>query len=83
MWPKKYPWNLLPRSGPRPYKPPERQDWLTNPPSGPQNGYLDGDGNEWVPHPSQTILMTFIGTWNIPMVFTRMFHPIWRPQNVR
>jgi hypothetical protein len=51
-WPIKYPWNLLPRTGLHPYVPPQRQDWLTNPPRGPQNGYLDDDGNEWVPHPS-------------------------------
>jgi hypothetical protein len=24
---------------------------LKNPPRGPQGGYLDAQGNEWVPHP--------------------------------
>ncbi|MFO0966507.1 MAG: polymorphic toxin type 17 domain-containing protein [Gemmataceae bacterium] len=52
MWPKKYPWNLLPGGGRRPFVPPKRGDWLTNPPRGPQNGYVDADGNEWVPHPN-------------------------------
>jgi hypothetical protein len=50
-WPPKYPWRLLPRNGSHPYVPP-RPDWLKNPPRGPQGGYIDADGNEWVPHPS-------------------------------
>lgn len=50
-WPVKYPWRLLPRGGTHPYRPPERDDWLKNPPRGPQGGYLDAAGNEWVPHP--------------------------------
>jgi len=49
-WPTKYPWRLLPRRGTHPYVPPQRGDWLSNPPRGPQAGYLDADGNEWVPH---------------------------------
>jgi hypothetical protein len=49
-WPAKYPWRLLPRGGRHPYVPP-RPDWLKNPPRGPQGGYLDAAGNEWVPHP--------------------------------
>lgn len=49
-WPAKYPWRLLPRSGSRPYIPP-RPDWWKNPPRGPQGGYIDASGNEWVPHP--------------------------------
>jgi hypothetical protein len=47
-WPFKYPWRLLPRGGAYPYVPP-RPDWLRNPPRGPQGGYLDDDGNEWIP----------------------------------
>lgn len=50
-WPVKYPWRLLPRSGPHPFVLPKRGDWLVNPPRGPQSGYVDDDGNEWVPHP--------------------------------
>ncbi len=53
-WPAKHPWNLLPRRGLHPYVPPKRGDWVENPPRGPK-GYLDVDGNEWVPHrPSPT-----------------------------
>src|SRR5437867_1747634 len=50
-WPQKYPWNLLPRAGRRAFVPP-RRDWVRNPPRGPQAGYLDERGNEWVPHRS-------------------------------
>jgi Novel toxin 17 len=50
-WPTKYPWRLLPRLGRHPYLPP-RLDWLKNPPRGPQRGYLDAAGNEWVPDAS-------------------------------
>ena len=50
-WPEKYPWNLLPRGGSRPYVPP-RRDWLKNRPKGLKNGYVDKAGNEWVPAPS-------------------------------
>ena len=49
-WPTQHPWNRLPRDGAHPHTPPEGRDWLTNPPRGPQNGYLDADANEWVPH---------------------------------
>ena len=45
-WPAKYPWRLLPRGGAHPYVPPQRGDWLKNPPRGDQDGYLDADGNE-------------------------------------
>ena len=31
---------------------PKRRDWIKNPPRGPNNGYVDADGNEWVPHSS-------------------------------
>ncbi|MCI0683401.1 MAG: polymorphic toxin type 17 domain-containing protein [Gemmataceae bacterium] len=47
-WPTKFPWRLLPRSGRHPYRPPY-PEWLTKPPRGDQNGYVDRDGNEWVP----------------------------------
>ncbi len=50
-WPVKYPWRLLPRGGTRPYVSP-RPEWLRSPPRGPQGGYLDDGGNEWIPHPS-------------------------------
>ena len=49
-WPVKYPWRLLPRGGTHRFVPPKRGDWLNNPPRGPQGGYVDSDGNEWVPH---------------------------------
>ncbi|MHB1423962.1 MAG: polymorphic toxin type 17 domain-containing protein [Gemmataceae bacterium] len=38
--------------GAHPFVPPKRGDWLRNPPRGPQGGYVDANGNEWVPHPS-------------------------------
>jgi hypothetical protein len=50
-WPTKYPWRLLPRSGTHPYVPALLGNILKNPPRGPQRGYLDDGGNEWVPHP--------------------------------
>jgi hypothetical protein len=50
-WPGKYPWNNLPRGGTHPYVPP-RKDWLKKPPKGDRNGYIDQDGNEWVPAPA-------------------------------
>lgn len=53
-WPTRYPWDLLPRIGLHPFIPPKRRDWVKNPPRGPR-GYIDVDGNEWVPHyPSPT-----------------------------
>ena len=52
-WPTKYPWNRLPAGGAHPYEPP-RKDWLKNPPRGHQGGYLDADGNEWVPDPHES-----------------------------
>ncbi len=51
LWPTKYPWRLLPRTGLHPFVPPSGRNWLKKPPRGPQNGYLDDGGNEWVPHP--------------------------------
>jgi hypothetical protein len=48
-WPTKYPW-LLPRGGSHLFIPPKGR-WPQHPPRGPQNGYLDCDGNEWKPHP--------------------------------
>jgi hypothetical protein len=53
-WPTKYPWRFLPRAGLHPYVPPSGRNWLKNPARGPQNGYLDIEGNEWVPHPPPT-----------------------------
>jgi hypothetical protein len=53
-WPAKYPWNLLPHSGPHPFVPPQRRDWLKNPLRGPNGGYVDARGNEWVPHVGPT-----------------------------
>ena len=50
-WPTKYPWRLLPRGGRHPFLAPRRGDWLRNLPRGPQDGYVDEQGNEWVPHP--------------------------------
>jgi hypothetical protein len=49
-WPDKYPWSLLPRGGTHPYEPP-KGNWLKNPPKGPLGGYVDANGNEWVPDP--------------------------------
>lgn len=53
-WPEKYPWQFPPRAGRHPFIPPKARNWLKNPPRGPQNGSLDIDGNEWVPHPPPT-----------------------------
>jgi hypothetical protein len=50
-WPDKYPWKLLPKKGLHPFKPPKKRNWLKTPRKGRQNGYLDADDNEWVPHP--------------------------------
>ena len=50
-WPTKYPWQLLPRTGPHPFVPPRDRNWLKKPPRGPHIGYLDIEGNEWVTHP--------------------------------
>jgi hypothetical protein len=49
-WPEKYPWRFLPRTGTHPFRPPPFANWLRNPPRGRNKGYLDEDGNEWVPH---------------------------------
>ncbi len=50
-WPTKYPGNLLPNGGLHPFVPPKGSDWIKNKPRGPRDGFIDADGNLWVPHP--------------------------------
>ncbi|MBY0524454.1 MAG: hypothetical protein K2R98_13695 [Gemmataceae bacterium] len=50
-WPTKYPGNLLPRGGLRPFVAPKQADWARNKPRGPRDGYIDRDANLWIPHP--------------------------------
>jgi hypothetical protein len=49
-WPKKYPWNQLPRKGSHPFVSSKRRNWWQNPKRGPNGGYLDDDNNEWLQH---------------------------------
>jgi hypothetical protein len=50
-WPEKYPGSLLPRGGVHPFVPPKQTDWPRNKARGPRDGYIDRDGNIWIPHP--------------------------------